>query len=40
VDLYLLDVAQRDLEITARGIDPRLLPGIGAAALDRLVGRD
>jgi hypothetical protein len=40
VDLYLLDVARRDLQITAGGVDARLLPGIGEAALDRLVPRD
>jgi hypothetical protein len=40
LDLYLLDVARRDLEIAAGGVQADLLPGIGAAALDRLVGRD
>jgi len=39
LDLYLLDVASRDVEMVADGVDPALLPGIGAAALDRLVGR-
>ena len=37
VDLYLFEVARRDLEIMARGVPSALLPGIGAAALDRLV---
>lgn len=37
LDLYLLDVARRDLELVAHGVEPGLLPGIGAAALDRLV---
>jgi hypothetical protein len=40
LDLYLLDVARRDLDIVAGGVEADLLPGIGAAALDRLVGRD
>jgi hypothetical protein len=40
LDLYLLDVARRDLEIVADGVRPSLLPGIGTAALHRLVGDD
>jgi hypothetical protein len=40
LDLYLLDVARRDLQILAGGVDARLLPGIGAAALDRIAGHD
>ena len=40
LDLYLLDVAQRDRRIVGAGVDAALLPGIGAAALDRLVGHD
>jgi hypothetical protein len=35
-DLYLLDVARRDRDIIDSGVDADLLPGIGAAALDRL----
>ena len=38
LDLYLLDVACRDQQIIADGVDASLLPGIGGAARQRLVG--